>query len=315
MASTDASHLSTAQFDATIVIVTKNRKQELRNAILSALQQEGHIEVLVIDDGSTDGTANMIREDFPSVRLERVERSQGYIVHRNRAADLASSSILVSIDDDAAFSSPHTVQQTLHEFNHPRVGAVAIPSIDVNKPDRPVYHQGPPDGAIWAVEAYRGTAHAIRRDLFSKLGGYKVSFFHQGEEGEYCLRLLNAGYITRLGAANPIHHYESPKRDRSRMVTYDARNRILFAWYNVPMPYLLVHLPATMLSSILGGFKRRYAWAACRGVLFGIGMIFQQVGQRKPVGRQVYLLSRRLRKRGPAKLEAIESSLPEPISC
>jgi GT2 family glycosyltransferase len=257
----------------------------------------------------------MIREEFPNVRLDRVEQSRGYIVHRNRAADLVSSAILVSIDDDAAFSSPHTVQQTISEFDLPRVGAVSIPSVDVNQPGQPFFHQGPPDDAVWVVEAYRGTAYAIRRDLFTKLGGYKVSFFHQGEEGEYCIRMLNAGYVTRLGAASPIHHFESPKRDRSRMFIHDARNRVLFAWYNVPLPDLLVHLPATMLRAIRHGSKHHYAWAASRGVMFGIGMIFKQLNQRRPVSRQVYRLSRQLRKQGPVKLEAIESSLPELPQC
>jgi len=95
------------------------------------------------------------------------------------------------------------------------------------------------------------------------------------------------------------------------MFTYDARNRILLAWYNVPMPFLLVHLPATMLRAILRGIVQRYGWAASHGVVLGIAMIFKQFGQRKPVSRQVYRLSRQLRKRGPAKLDAIESSLPE----
>jgi GT2 family glycosyltransferase len=315
MSQLDTSRQSNARFDATIVIVTKDRKEELRKAVLSALEQEGRLEVLVIDDGSTDGTADMVRAEFPNVRLDRTEQSQGLIAQRSRAAQLVSSPIIVSIDDDAVFSTPHTIQETLHGFNHPRVGAVSIPSIDVNQPDQPCFHQRPPDDAVWAVETYRGTAHAIRRDLFSKLGGYKDLFFRQGEEGEYCIRLLNAGYITRLGSASPIHHFESPKRDRSQMFAYDARNRVLSAWYGVPLPQLLVHLPATMLQAIRHGLRHRYGWASCRGVLMGIGMTFKQLGQRKPVSRQVYRLSRQLRKRGPAKLEAIESSLPELSPC
>ena len=183
MVQTGRSSFSSAPFDATIVIVTKNRKKESRDAVRSALEEEGRIEAFVIDDGSTDGTAEMIREEFPNVRLDGVDKSRGYIVQTNCAAELVSSPILFSIDDDAAFSSPLTVQQTLEEFDHPRVGAVSIPSIDVNQPGQPYFRHPPTDDAIWAVSAYRGTAHAIRVDLFSSLGGYKVSFIHQGEEG------------------------------------------------------------------------------------------------------------------------------------
>src|SRR5207247_2927276 len=99
---------------------------ELRAAISSALRQSVQPEVLVTDDAWTDGTAQMVRAEFPAVRLERSADSVGYIVQRNRAARLASSAILFSLDDDAQFGSADTVEKTLGEFDHPRVGAVAI---------------------------------------------------------------------------------------------------------------------------------------------------------------------------------------------
>src|SRR5690349_16819415 len=113
--------------EATIIITTKNRRDELRSALKSVFQQTAVIEVVVMDDGSTDGTREMVSAEFPLARVERSEKSRGYIVQRNLAAHVASAAILVSIDDDAAFSSPHVVEQTLNEFDDPRVGAVAIP--------------------------------------------------------------------------------------------------------------------------------------------------------------------------------------------
>ena len=82
---------------ASVVITTKNRCEELRAAISSALRQSAQPEVLVIDDGSTDGTADMVRAEFPAVRLERSAESVGYIVQRNRAARLASGAIVFSL--------------------------------------------------------------------------------------------------------------------------------------------------------------------------------------------------------------------------
>lgn len=304
---------SSDEFDATVVIVSKNRKDELRGAVESALAQQGRVEVLVFDDASTDGTAEMIRRDFPSVRLERVEQSCGYIVHRNRGARMASSPVIFSIDDDAAFSSPQVVVQTLAEFDHPRVGAVSIPSIDVNKKGQPYFHVLKQDG-VWAVEAFRGTAYAVRRDLFLKLGGFKETYFHQGEENEYCLRLLDAGYITRIGASDPIHHFESPNRDRSRIFLYSARNNVLFTWYDVPLPQFLVHLPGTIAIVLKRGAKHGYIGAVVKGIAMGLGTIAKEFRKRHPVRRSVYRLSRQLRKGGPARVETIEDRLPEAIS-
>ena len=116
---------------ASVVITTKNRRDELSAAIASALTQSAQPEVLVIDDGSTDGTSDMVRADFPAVRLERSTKSLGLIVQRNRAARLASGEIIFSLDDDAEFSTPGVVEQTLEDFDDPRIGAVAIPHVDM----------------------------------------------------------------------------------------------------------------------------------------------------------------------------------------
>ena len=109
---------------ASVVITTRNRKDELRTAVRSALQQSAAPEVIVIDDGSTDGTAAMITTEFPGVRLMRHEESRGLIVRRNEGAKLATGDIIFSIDDDAAFSTPEVIAQTLREFGDERIGAV-----------------------------------------------------------------------------------------------------------------------------------------------------------------------------------------------
>src|SRR5690242_12260616 len=61
----------------TVAITTKNRKHELRSALESLLRQSMPLEILVLDDGSSDGTEAMITNEFPSVRLLRFEQSEG----------------------------------------------------------------------------------------------------------------------------------------------------------------------------------------------------------------------------------------------
>src|SRR5262249_44594549 len=102
----------TSPADATVVITTKNRKTELRRAIHSCLLQKGSPRILVMDDGSSDGTSDMVRAEFPEIELRRSSESEGYIRQRNRAARIATTAFLVSLDDDAVFSTPDVVEQT-----------------------------------------------------------------------------------------------------------------------------------------------------------------------------------------------------------
>jgi glycosyltransferase involved in cell wall biosynthesis len=103
-----------------VIIVTKNRESDLRRAIASALKQAVTPDVLVIDDGSVE-TSDMVRSEFPLVHLEQSAHSLGYIAQRNRAARLTTADVVVSIDDDAVFSSPRVVEQAVAAFDHPRV--------------------------------------------------------------------------------------------------------------------------------------------------------------------------------------------------
>jgi glycosyltransferase involved in cell wall biosynthesis len=293
---------------ASVVITTKNRRDELRVALRSAVDQTIQPEVIVMDDGSTDGTLDMVRKEFPKARLHHFEESCGYIVRRNEAARLAKSEVIFSIDDDAEFSTPQTVEQTLVEFVFPRVAAIAIPYCDVNK-DRVVRQKAPDRSRVWVTDRYIGTAHAVRREVFLKLGGYRENFVHQGEEGDFCLRMLNAGFVTGLGNAGPIHHFESPRRDFRRMDYFGRRNDLLFAWHNVPAQYLPAHLAATTFRGLLLGLKLRRPRYMTRGVCAGYLGCLRFWAERAPVKSQTYLLHRELKKRGPRPLEQIEARL------
>jgi glycosyltransferase involved in cell wall biosynthesis len=293
---------------ASVVIPTKNRRNDLRRAISSAIRQTERVEVIVIDDGSNDGTSEMVKEEFPQVRLDRTDVSLGQAVQRNRGTLLSSREFVFSIDDDAEFSTPRVVEQTLAEFSHPRIAAIAIPYVEAQEPCRK--HQVAPDREdIWATDIFRGTAYALKRDIFLGLGGYLEQTVFQGEEMDYCIRLLNSGYIVRLGSSDIIIHDESPKRDWRRQDFYGRWNDILFAWRNVPMPYMPVHLIATTLNGVKHAAAARSA-SDIRGILFGYSGILLNWGARKPVSRDAYRLHRLLKKRGPRNLIEIENLLP-----
>lgn len=290
---------------ATVVISTKDRCEELRVALNSCINQTPIPEILVIDDGSADETSKMVQHEFPSARLVRHDASKGLVVSRNEGAQLATGDIIFSIDDDAAFTTDDIVSAVIREFSDDRVGAVAIPYADVNR-DGVERQRTPSPKEVFVSDRFIGTAHAVRRDVFLQLDGYREFFFHQGEESDFCIRLLDARYFVRLGNSCRINHFESPKRDTRRMDIYGRRNDILFAVLNVPAVSLLPHVLGVTLKGLWFGIKiGRPIRMAC-GLLFGYFSAFKYCSHRSPVSTKTYRLFRRLRREGVVKLDELQ---------
>lgn len=279
----------------TILITTRNRRDDLRQAIASALRQEPRCEVLVVDDASSDGAADMVREEFPGVRLEVSPEPRGYIVQRNLGARLAAGQFVFSIDDDAILPSPHIVRDAVAGFDDARVGVVAVPFIDVNITPGKVVGMPPAAPGVYCTRSFIGTAHALRRDLFLSVGGYREALFHFTEEIDLSIRLLDRGYVVRVAACEPIHHLASPKRVASHAVIYRARNRMLWSWWNVPLLWLPLDMTAGVISTLRYGLStRRFGWAV-QGLIRGFMAIIGQWRHRASISLHAFRVWRQLR--------------------
>jgi len=298
---------------ASVVIPTFNRKDFLREAIRSSLAQSVPVEVIVLDDGSTDGTDEMMRSDFPAIRFERHRGPNGPCFLRNRGIELSSAPIAFPIDDDSAFVSPRTIEQTVAEFNNPRVAAVAIPFVNVRK-DANILQKAPDEKRMYATYAFVGASHAVRREQFLAARGYHSNMFYMGEESDLCIRLLDRGWVVRVGRADPIHHFESPQRVTRRADYYGRRNDILFLWYNVPLAAFPLYLAATTWKGLRFGFQCGRPLRMMRGLAAGYAACAGQLSQRKPVQSQTFQLFRTLKRRVVMPMDEIEPLLPPQAS-
>jgi GT2 family glycosyltransferase len=293
---------------ASVVIPTRNRLDELRALLRSALDQTVFVEILVMDDGGSEAVATMIRHEFPEVRYYALGIGRGPAFQRNRGIELSSAEIVFPLDDDTVIVSPHTLAQTLTEFDRPNIGAVAIPFINIRF-DSCVRQRAPDREGVWVEHAFVAAAHAIRRSVFLRVGGYREHFFYMGEEGDLCLRLLNAGYVVRLGTADPIHHLESASRNVALADYCGRRNDVLFAWHNAPLPILPIHLIATTLLGLSSALRSQHPGRMLLGLLDGYTDSLRRWRERRPVSASVYWLHRRLKKHGARALEEIEGRL------
>lgn len=289
---------------ATIVVPTKNRRDELRRALLSVRRQTIPLDVFVMDDASTDGTSEMVQREFPEFTLRRSDVSAGPTAQRNLGTSLARTPIVVSIDDDCVLENPDTLEKTLTIFDNERVGLVSIPYIDALNSGALQGH-APDSTTPYAAFSFRACSYAVRKDAFLQAGGYRELLTIQGEEDDLSIRLFDHGYLVIAGDAPPIYHYESPRRDFSRVDMLGARNTILFTWLNVPLFALPVHLAATTYNLLAWGFKVGRPKNRTRGVLRGFRDTIANWRQRAPVKSSTYLLFRRLKKAGPLPVAAL----------
>lgn len=110
---------------ASILVLTWNSKEVAGDAVASALAQTvAPIEVIVVDNASTDGTPHVLGRRFgQSARIVVTERNVGYAGGYNRALDLANAPFVLLLNPDARLA-PDFLERALPAFEDPRVGIV-----------------------------------------------------------------------------------------------------------------------------------------------------------------------------------------------
>lgn len=285
----------------TIGITTKNRPDALAGCLASLdLLQGLDFDVLVFDDGSAPPAEAVPPPASARVRVIRDDTSPGYIVGRNRMVREASAPAVLLLDDDTKVLSPGSVERALSILAaNPEVAAIAFAQADPDGRPWPAPMQPAPVDYACLVPSFIGFAHLLRRDVFLELGGYRESFIYYGEEKEFCLRLLHAGYKTVYLPDALIAHIPAPgSRSRTRYLRFVVRNDCLNALYNDPLSRVVWMLPARYLMYFRmrrgWGIRDPWGWAWIAREL--AGPLVRSVGRRRPVSRATIGAWRSLKK-------------------
>lgn len=294
-----------------IAITTRNRKQELLVCLESCLAQDYRpIEILVFDDASEDGTAEVLQAHYPQVHLFRSRRQEGYIVLRNRGFRKARGEIVFSIDDDAYYTDTGVVRHAVGQLaGDPLVAALALPFVEPKGHEISIHPRKAP--APREVRSYRGCAHAIRREAALAVGGYREYFVHQGEERDLCIRLMDRGFSIIRGTGSPIVHMASAARDQKRVDLFGVRSTLLFDCLNVPLPYLFPRIIADACHLFFYKLSVRTFPLRFWYILLGLCACVRYAGLRKPVSWETYRLYRSRAGHGPCLLPA--EQVPSPV--
>lgn len=242
----------------TVAITTRNRPAALPGCLESLARIRHLIEqVIVFDDGSEPAVE--VGDDVPlPVRIMRDLSSPGLIVGRNRLVHAAGTEFVFLLDDDARVIDAQSIERAIQIMDgDDRVGAVAFAQAEADGRPWPQSMQPSRAAGPSVIPSFIGFAHLLRRDLFLRLGGYREEFIFYGEEKDYCLRLLDAGYLTvYLPDALVSHIPDAAGRSRTRYLRFVVRNDCLNAFYNDPVPRVFWTLPVRYLRY----FRMRRGW-------------------------------------------------------
>jgi GT2 family glycosyltransferase len=237
----------------TVGVVTRNRPQSLHECLKSlAVLGDTLAEVIVVDDTS-DVPFETAFDDLPPPVLEKLRtirqlHLEGCIVARNTMMREANTGYVMLLDDDAALIDAAPIVDALRLLDrHPDVAGVACAMAERDgSPWHPSTQPAPVDYTCH-VPTFIGFAHILRRELFLALAGYRESFHFYGEEKDYCLRALDAGFkIVYMPSARVVHSPDPSGRDRSKYLRYVIRNDCLFALHNEPLPLALATVPVRL---------------------------------------------------------------------
>jgi len=291
----------------TVGITTRNRPDSLR-ACLESMRLIAPLdpEILVFDDGSAPAASGVTGSPALPVRFIRAESAPGYIVGRNRLVAEAQGAFVLLLDDDTRLLSLESVESAIRVMrSDARAAAVAFAQAEGDGRPWPEQMQPSPVREPAVVPSFIGFAHLVRRAVFLELSGYRESFEFYGEEKDFCLRLIDAGYQTiYLPQALVAHVVDGATRDRRRYLRCVSRNDCLNTLYNDPLWRLAWMLPARFALY----FRMRRAWKIddpgggawlARDLVSRIPRVWKE---RRPVSRATLARWRALRSR-PAAYE------------
>jgi glycosyltransferase involved in cell wall biosynthesis len=229
------------------LISTQNRRDALAHCLGTISSQTyGDVEVVVVDDGSTDGTAEMVAERFPAVVLLRNEGPRGIGVSLQRASETATGDVWVNLDDDCYLPEDTAAEKIAAEITSAPDYEVfcfrcVTPEGGVRHREIPTRSKRLPDTPR-QIAYFLGGAVAFRPEALRSVGSYPTDIAYGSWENCVAFRLFRAGHRIRWTPAVTIVHMAipSPHNTRDREANY-IRSELNLAARYLAAPYAHVH--------------------------------------------------------------------------
>lgn len=199
-----------------VIVCTRNGRQRIGACLTAITHLKGAgIEAIVVDDGSIDGTADLVAAEFPSVHLIRLQ-SVGLSNARNIGAKAAKGEILAFTDDDCEPDCEWVVRlrRIFNKETYASVGGPNLPPPPRNWQEAVVCASpGAPSHVMLTdeeAEHLPGCNLAVTKTAFNAIGGFDPQFKTAGDDVDFCWRLREAGFRLGFAPGAFVWHWRRP---------------------------------------------------------------------------------------------------------
>ena len=256
-----------------VVVITWQRREEALAAVARLCALPERPPVVLVDNGSTDGTAAAVRARFPDVDVVALPENVG-AVGRNMGVERMRTPYVAFCDDDTWWA-PGSLRRAANVLDAcPRLAVLnARIVVEPGGTDDPIVAElrdSPVPGPDWlpgpALGSFLAGASVVRRSAFLDAGGFSPRLWLGGEEELLATDLLSACWELWYLEDLVVHHRASKARDAGLRRRIGLRNTLWFTWLRRPFAPALrrtLYLARTVprdRTSALG------AWDAARGL-------------------------------------------------
>jgi GT2 family glycosyltransferase len=202
------------------VVVPAHNEERTLGRTLRALAQQAYpdLQVIVVDDGSTDGTGDVAR-GFPDVTLIRHETGRGLALSYNSGIAAADGDIIATLHADCVPTSPEWVSRCVGHFATPDVGIVTTPFVSPGREELGWIEfvfmyalRGDRDASAFRgdvpfdVRFISGKCDFYRGSLLRDLGGFRPITPVAGEDKDLSFRVRQRGFRILMEPGAPVAH-------------------------------------------------------------------------------------------------------------
>lgn len=240
-----------------ILITTKNRLNDLVFTLskIQYLLDRNDVVCLICDDGSSDGTSNYLKTNYPEIQLLHHPISRGYISSRNQLLSLVSTDYAISLDDDAHFITPNPLECISNFFElNPDCGLVALRIFwGLQQPEITISIEQP-----CPVQGFVGCAHVWRMSAWKEIPDYPEWFVFYGEEDFASFQLFKKNWkVFYLPEVLVNHRVDVKSRKKNKDYVQRQRRSLRSGWYLLFLFYPAQTIPKEFVYSLWIQFQTK----------------------------------------------------------